>query len=114
MQDQDAYSSISMLPDLQCESQLAFSGDSEVLNQSNSQMCLGAKFNCQNYISLEMENPEAYSPCIVEVDIENGNSGTPKTNDRSKEKLKIEGPLIVSLYNYACNHTSVHINKLPL
>lgn len=100
MQGQDAYS-ISVLPDagttnLQCESQLAFLGDSEVLNQSNTQMCLDAKLNCQNYISLEMENAEVYSPCIVDVDIENGNSGTPITNDDSEEKLKIEGPLIVS------------------
>lgn len=95
---QDAYT-ISVLPDasttnLRSESQLAFLGHSEFPNQSNTQVCLDAKLNCQNYISLEMENAEAYSPCIVDVDIENGNSGTPKNNDESKQKMKIEGPLI--------------------
>lgn len=100
MQGQDAYT-ISVLPDasttnLHSESQLAFLGHSEFPNQSNTQVCLDAKLNCQNYISLEMENAEAYSPCIVDVDIENGNSGTPKNNDESKQKMKIEGPLIVS------------------
>ncbi|KAG5529466.1 hypothetical protein RHGRI_030003 [Rhododendron griersonianum] len=113
MQGQDAYS-ISVLPDagttnLQCESQLAFLGDSEVLNLSNTQMCLDAKLNCQNYISLEMENAEVYSPCTVDVDIENGNSGTPITNDDSKEKLKIEGPLIITV-SVNCHCMSMFYN----
>ena len=88
---------------LQCESQLALIGHSEVPNTTNTQMCLGAEMNCQNHIGLEMDNADAYLPCIVDMDIEKGNSGAPKTNDEAVDKLKIEGPLPVSSnFIYVC------------
>ncbi|XP_057492346.1 uncharacterized protein LOC130777926 isoform X1 [Actinidia eriantha] len=94
---QDAYS-ISVSPDegvtnMQCESQLALIGHLEVPNTTNTQMCSGDEMNSRNHISLEMDNADAYSPCIVDMDIEKGNSGAPKTNDEAVDKLKIEGPL---------------------
>ncbi|XP_057495194.1 uncharacterized protein LOC130780273 isoform X2 [Actinidia eriantha] len=75
-----------------CE-ELALIGHSEVPNTTNTQMCLGAEMYCQNHISLDMDNADAYLPCIVDMDIEKGNSGAPKTNDEAVEKLKIECPL---------------------
>ncbi|KAL7255064.1 hypothetical protein ACSBR1_009263 [Camellia fascicularis] len=94
---QDVYS-ILVLPDegttnLQCESQLLFLGHSEVPNSTDSQMCLDAELNCQNYVNLDIENANAYPPCLVDMDIEKGNLETAKTNDEDVEKLKIEGPL---------------------
>ncbi|XP_057495193.1 uncharacterized protein LOC130780273 isoform X1 [Actinidia eriantha] len=79
-----------------CE-ELALIGHSEVPNTTNTQMCLGAEMYCQNHISLDMDNADAYLPCIVDMDIEKGNSGAPKTNDEAVEKLKIECPLTKAL-----------------
>ncbi|XP_057501542.1 uncharacterized protein LOC130785394 isoform X2 [Actinidia eriantha] len=89
----DAYS-ISVLPaeattDLQCETQLAFLNHSQVPNQ----LCLDAQLKCHNYINLEKETADAHSPCILDIYVENGNSGTPKNSDKAVERLKIESPL---------------------
>ncbi|KAA8546814.1 hypothetical protein F0562_003262 [Nyssa sinensis] len=95
---QDAYR-ISMLPgegttNPQCESQLALLSPFEVPNPFKSQMCLDAQLNCQNYIDLGLENADAHTKCIVNIDIEMGNSEKPETNDETVEKLKTEDPLI--------------------
>ncbi|XP_059624273.1 uncharacterized protein LOC132267199 isoform X5 [Cornus florida] len=99
-ESQDAYS-ISVLPDegttnTQCESQLAFVTLLEVPNPFKSQLCLDAQMNCQNN-DLKMENADAHSPCIVNIDIDKKNLETPKPKDEATEKLKTEGPLMISL-----------------
>ncbi|XP_059624270.1 uncharacterized protein LOC132267199 isoform X2 [Cornus florida] len=96
-ESQDAYS-ISVLPDegttnTQCESQLAFVTLLEVPNPFKSQLCLDAQMNCQNN-DLKMENADAHSPCIVNIDIDKKNLETPKPKDEATEKLKTEGPLM--------------------
>uniref|UniRef100_A0A5B7A8W0 Uncharacterized protein n=1 Tax=Davidia involucrata TaxID=16924 RepID=A0A5B7A8W0_DAVIN len=98
---QDAYS-ILVLPDEgttnpQCESQLALLSLLEVPNPFKSQACMDAQLNCQNYINLGLENADAYSPCIVDIDTEKVNSEIPETNDETVEKLKTESPLTRAL-----------------
>ncbi|XP_052195179.1 uncharacterized protein LOC127803166 [Diospyros lotus] len=94
---QDAYN-ISLIPDdvttnEQCGSQLAFLGHSEVPTPTNTEVCSNVELNYKNYINLGMENAGAYSPFVMEMDIEKGSPGTLTTNDEAVEKLKIEGPI---------------------
>ncbi|PSS21503.1 Protein Smaug 1 like [Actinidia chinensis var. chinensis] len=109
-EDQDAYS-ISVLPaeattDLQCETQLAFLNHSQFPNQ----LCLDAQLN--SYINLEKETADAHSPCILDIYVENGNSGTPKNRDKAVERLKIESPLPRPLQSQISLQIGVKFMKL--
>lgn len=100
MQDQDVYS-ISVLPgdgitNPQCESQIAFLSFLEVSNPFKSQKCPDPQLNCKNCIGLQMESSDAYSPCIMDMDIEKGSLETPKSNEENMGSLKTEGVLTVS------------------
>ncbi|XP_059644369.1 uncharacterized protein LOC132286121 isoform X2 [Cornus florida] len=120
-ESQDAHS-ISMLPDksktnMQCEPQLALLSLVEVPNPFKSEMCLDAQLN-QNYIDLRMKNPDAHLPCIVKIDIEKGNLETPMTKEETVEKLKSEGPLMISLhtgekFTQILMNYSLMLTKLP-
>ncbi|KAF5947367.1 hypothetical protein HYC85_013324, partial [Camellia sinensis] len=62
-----------------CSSNIAFVGHSKVPNSTDGQVCLDAELNGQNYVNLDIENANAYPPCLVDINIEKGNSETPKT-----------------------------------
>lgn len=79
------------------ESQLAFLSLIEVPEKLKNQLCLDTQLNTQNHIKLEMENADAYFPCIVDIDMEKGKLETEKTDDETFENLKNEDPLTVSL-----------------
>lgn len=110
MQGQDAYG-VALLTDQgitsypQCdESQLAFLSLLEVPEILKTQLCLDTQLNTQNHIKLEMENADAYFPCIVNIDMEKGKFETEKTNDETFENLKNEDPLTVSLFVHYTIH----------
>ncbi|KAK9272539.1 hypothetical protein L1049_002912 [Liquidambar formosana] len=89
---------ISVLPDdgttnAQIESQIAILSFVEVPNPFKSQMCLDDQLNCPDCIDLQTENADAYSSCTVDIDIEKGNIGTPRTNEETIGSLKTEGVL---------------------
>ena len=104
MQGQDAFgvavlSSQGITSYPQCdESQLAFLSLLEVPEILKSQLRLDTQLNTQNHIKLEMENADAFFPCIVDIDMEKGKLETEKTNDKTFENLKNEDPLTVSLF----------------
>lgn len=85
--------------DPQCESQLVTLRHQEVSNPLNNRMCLDSKLNCQTNIKEGMVNTDDVSPCILDIYVEKGHSGTPKTC-KTGEKLKIEGPFTVSSILY--------------
>ncbi|WCJ31884.1 hypothetical protein M5689_013335 [Euphorbia peplus] len=91
---QDVYR-ISMLSDTEnmnpkSTSQLAFLSIVE-LPVSPKKMCLDSQPNCQNFIGLQMESQDAFSPCIVGIDIETQNLEKPKSDDKTNGRLKSEG-----------------------
>ncbi|KAM7529274.1 hypothetical protein LguiB_032684 [Lonicera macranthoides] len=79
------------------ESQLAFLSLTEVPEKLKTQLCLDTQLNTQNHIKLEMENADAYFPCIVDIDMEKGKLETEKTDDETFENLKNEDPLTRTL-----------------
>ncbi|XP_065875098.1 uncharacterized protein [Euphorbia lathyris] len=91
---QDVYR-ISMLSEAdktssKCTSQLAFLSFVE-LPVSPKKMCFDSQLNCQNFIGLQMESQDAYSPCIVGIDIEAENFEKPKSDDKTNGRIKSEG-----------------------
>lgn len=106
MQGQDVYG-ISMLSEesktaTQCTSQLAFLSLVELPVPLKNQMCLDPQLNCQKFIDLQMESADAYSPCIVDIDIETDNFEKPKSEDEAVGSIKSEGQLTVSSQPYLC------------
>lgn len=104
MQVQDVYD-ISMLPEEgntspQCASQLTVLSFVEVPFPSKSQMCLEAQLDCQNCIDLQMKSTDAYSSCIVDINVDKENPETLKTNDEIVGNVKSEGMVSVSLFPY--------------
>ena len=89
-----------MLPqegnNLQCASQLAFLSILEVPNPAKDQMSKDAHLNCQNYIDLQINSIDAYSPCIVDINVEKESLQAPESNEEAVGSLKSEGVLIVS------------------
>ncbi|GAV84778.1 hypothetical protein CFOL_v3_28220 [Cephalotus follicularis] len=91
---QDVYS-ISVLPKEgnggpQCTSQLTVLSILEVPILSKKQMCLDAG-DCKDCIDLRIENVDAYSPCIVDIDIEKENLETLKSIEETVGSIKKEG-----------------------
>ncbi|XAR73388.1 hypothetical protein NMG60_11007341 [Bertholletia excelsa] len=96
MQGQVTYS-ISVLPDeghpnLPCESQKSFLDHKNIPDPTGGPLCVDTEMNGQFNINLEMENTYAYPPCAVDMDIEKGNSETPKINDEAAEKIRLRVP----------------------
>ncbi|XP_037493856.1 uncharacterized protein LOC105647814 isoform X2 [Jatropha curcas] len=94
---QDVYS-ISMLSEedkvnSKCTSQLALLSFVELPVSPKKQICLDPQLNCQNFIGLQMESADAYSPCIVDINIEMENFEKPKSNDETVGSIKSEGLL---------------------
>ncbi|KAL5820221.1 hypothetical protein ACOSQ3_022103 [Xanthoceras sorbifolium] len=92
---QDVYD-ISMLPEevntsAQCASQLTVLGFVEVPFPSKRQMCLEAQLDCQNCIDLQMKSADAYSSCIVDINVDKEIPETLKTNDEVVGSIKSEG-----------------------
>ncbi|KAK3225938.1 hypothetical protein Dsin_005800 [Dipteronia sinensis] len=92
---QDVYD-ISMLPEEgntspQCASQLTVLSFVEVPFPSKSQMCLEAQLDCQNCIDLQMKSADAYSSCIVDINVDKENPETLKTNAEIVGNVKSEG-----------------------
>ncbi|KAF2284035.1 hypothetical protein GH714_018363 [Hevea brasiliensis] len=92
---QDIYS-ISMLSEEdktnpKCTSQLALLSFVELPVSPKKQMCLDPQLNCDNFIGSQMENADAYSPCIVDIDIEMKNFEKKKSNNEAVGSIKSEG-----------------------
>ena len=90
-----------MLPegvdDAHCASSLAFLSILEVSKQSKSSMCLDAHLNCHNCIDFQMKSEEVYSPCIIDIPVENGNSILSESYEEGFESCKSGNLLTVSL-----------------
>ncbi|PKI66225.1 uncharacterized protein LOC116201187 isoform X1 [Punica granatum] len=96
-QGQDVYS-ISLLPeedsvDTDCASQLAALGLLEVQEPCKDRMCLDAQLDCEDFVDYQVESLDAYSPCIVDIDIEKDNYGMLKSNNEKHGSMNNEGLL---------------------
>ncbi|KAL9254760.1 hypothetical protein AKJ16_DCAP00058 [Drosera capensis] len=80
--------------DKQCEAHLSLSTYVEV---QESQMCLDAHLNCKNVVDSGKDGATKYSPCMVYVDVEKGNSGSCKINEETGGRLKAEMALTKAL-----------------
>ncbi|XP_050208337.1 uncharacterized protein LOC126657659 [Mercurialis annua] len=113
---QDLYS-ISMLSEEDktnpiCTSQLAFLSFVELPVSPKKQMCLDPQLKCQNFIGLQMESPDAYSPCIVDIDIEMENCEKVKAVDETIGSTKTEGLLTGVLQRQASIKTRGRLMQL--
>lgn len=103
MQVQDVYG-FSLLPEEgnsspDCASQLVpFLSFVGVPFPSKDKMCSDAQLDCQNCIDLQMESGDAYSSCIVDINIEKENSETHKPNNEVVGNLKNEGLVTVNTF----------------
>lgn len=59
-------------------------------------MCLDAQFSCHNFIDLQMESEDSYSPCVVDIDIEMETIAKPKSGGITVGSIENEDPLTVS------------------
>ena len=80
----------------QCTSQLAFLSFVELSSPPKKQMCLDAQFSCHNFIDLQMESEDSYSPCILDIDIEMETIAKPKSGDMTVGSIENKDPVIVS------------------
>ncbi|OAY35835.1 uncharacterized protein LOC110627400 [Manihot esculenta] len=113
---QDVYS-ISMVSeedktDPNCTSQLAFLSFVELPVSPKKQMCLDTQLNCQNFIGFQMESADAYSPCIVDIDIEMENFEKNKSSNEAVGSIKSEGLLTGVLQRQASLKTCGRIMQL--
>lgn len=54
------------------------------------------RLTCQNVIDIHVNGGDAYSSCIVNIDIDKGKLKTPKSREGTFESLKTENTLVVS------------------
>nr|KJB44167.1 hypothetical protein B456_007G238400 [Gossypium raimondii] len=97
---QDVYS-ISVLPEEgnmspKCTPQLTFLSLLEVPFSSKNQMCLDAQLSCQNCVDLKVDSEDAYSSCILDINIEKETPDLLKSNDEIVGNSKSEGVVTVS------------------
>lgn len=95
MQVQDVYG-ISVLPDEgntspNCTSQLTFLSFLEVPFPSKGRTSLDTQLDCHKCIDLQMKSADAYSSCIVDINIEKENLETLKSNDETFGSIKSDG-----------------------
>lgn len=77
----------------QFTSQLAFLSFVELPLPPKKQMCLDAQFSCHNFIDLQMESEDSYSPCVVDIDIEMETIAKPKSGGITVGSIENEDPL---------------------
>lgn len=63
---------------------------------SKNQMCLDTRLNCQNCTDSQMQNEDAYSPSILNVNIEKESSEVLKSNEEMVGSTKSESVMTVS------------------
>ncbi|KAG6767327.1 hypothetical protein POTOM_028526 [Populus tomentosa] len=80
----------------QFTSQLAFLSFVELPLPPKKQMCSDAQFSCHNFIDLQMESEDSYSPCVVDIDIEMETIAKPKSGGITVGSIENEDPLTVS------------------
>ncbi|XWS44656.1 hypothetical protein CRYUN_Cryun15aG0067000 [Craigia yunnanensis] len=97
---QDVYS-IFVLPEEgkspKCTPQLTFLSLLEVAFSSKNQRCLDAQLSCENCIDLKVDSEDAYSSCILDIDIEKGTADILKSSDETVGNSKSEGVVTASL-----------------
>ncbi|KAJ8765779.1 hypothetical protein K2173_014901 [Erythroxylum novogranatense] len=103
--DQDVYS-ISLLAGggnngRQCASQVAVLGFVELPPPPKTKICIDPRSNCQNFVNLQMENAEAYSPCVVDIELDLESSGKTKLDDETAGSIKSGGLLTGMLIRQA-------------
>lgn len=89
VQDDDVYS-ISLLPDeddmsAQCGSKLAVLSLLEVQDPCENQICFDAHASCEECIDFQKESLEAYSQCVIDIDIKK------ETVEESKPHMESHG-----------------------
>ena len=103
VQRQDVYS-ISVLPEEgkspKCTPQLTFLSLLDVPFSSKNQMCLDAELNCQNCIDLKVDGEDAYSSCILDINIKKETPDKLKSSDETVGNSKSEGIVTVSSISY--------------
>ncbi|KAG6600656.1 hypothetical protein SDJN02_05333, partial [Cucurbita argyrosperma subsp. argyrosperma] len=80
-----------------CDPHLAFLSFLEVTHPTNSKMSLAtsdASLTCQNVIDIHVNGGDAYSSCIVNIDIDKDKLKTPKSCEGTFESLKTENTLL--------------------
>lgn len=113
MQVQDVYG-ISVLPDEgntspNCTSQLTFLSFLQVPFPSKSRTSLDTQLDCHKCIDLQMKSADAYSSCIVDINIEKENLETLKSNDETFGSIKSEGvvsPFVLLVHFIALNKST--------
>lgn len=117
MQVKDVYD-ISVLPEEgntspQCASQLTVLSFVEVPFPSKNQMRLEAQLDCQNCIDLEMKSTDAYSSCIVDINVDKENPETLKTSEEIVGSMKNESMVRISPF-MSLSTTQFQVNLLVL
>ncbi|XWS29529.1 hypothetical protein CRYUN_Cryun24cG0036900 [Craigia yunnanensis] len=110
---QDVYS-ISVLPEEgkspKSTQQLTFLSLLEVPFSSKNQMCLDAQLSCQNCIDLKMDSEDAYSSCILDINIEKGTPDILKSSDETVGNSKSEG-VVTHLQKVLQRQASLNVDK---
>ncbi|MBA0742180.1 hypothetical protein Gogos_015263 [Gossypium gossypioides] len=114
---QDVYS-ISVLPEEEnmspkCTPQLTFLSLLEVPFSSKSQMCLDAQLSCQNCIDLKVDSEDAYSSCILDINIEKETPDLLKSNDETVGNSKSEG-VVTHLQKVLQRQASLNVGESSL
>ncbi|KAK3224308.1 hypothetical protein Dsin_011333 [Dipteronia sinensis] len=73
-------------------------------------MCLEAQLDCQNCIDLQMKSADAYSLCIVDINVDKENPETLKTNDEIVGNVKSEG-MVSHMQKVLQRQASLNIDK---
>ncbi|XVE86782.1 hypothetical protein DITRI_Ditri18aG0061400 [Diplodiscus trichospermus] len=111
---QDVYS-ISVLPDEgnmspKCTQQLTFLSLLEVPFSSKNHMCLDAQLSCQNCIDLKVDSEDAYSSCILDINIEKETPDILKSSDETVGNSKSEG-IVTHLQKVLQRQASLNVDK---
>ncbi|MFQ6634581.1 hypothetical protein Gotur_011122 [Gossypium turneri] len=114
---QDVYS-ISVLPEEgnmspKCTPQLTFLSLLEVPFSSKNQMCLDAQLSCQNCIDLKVDSEDAYSSCILDINIEKETPDLLKSNDETVGNSKSEG-VVTHLQKVLQRQASLNVGESSL
>ncbi|KAK3419054.1 hypothetical protein EUGRSUZ_H04782 [Eucalyptus grandis] len=98
--DNDVYS-ISLLPEeddmsAQCGSKLAVLSLLEVQDPCEKQICFDGHANCEECFDFQKESLEAYSQCVIDIDIEKETGEESKLRDESHGNKNSDSLLAVS------------------
>ncbi|XVF61624.1 hypothetical protein PTKIN_Ptkin08bG0145600 [Pterospermum kingtungense] len=106
---------ISMLPEEgktspKCTPQLTFLSLLEVPFSSKNQMCLDAQLSYQNCYDLKVDREDAYSSCILDINIEKETPGLLKSSDETVGNSKTEG-VVTHLQKVLQRQASLNVDK---